>query len=135
MLAGRFRYELRWFTAVLEKSNITHQMGIICEKPLHVRLCGHFIAAHIHLHDHICGTADGNPEQPQSSYFLETPIIKPRYRSRNHRGIWTISSYSVDQHWKAPLFDANSRWPKLGLAHSAPLWDFPQLEAIDRNKR
>jgi hypothetical protein len=109
MLAGRFRYELSRFAAVLKEPDITHQMGINCEKPLHVRLCGHFIAAHIHLHDHIRGAADGNPEQPQSSYCLETPIIKPRYRSGNHRGIWTKSSYSVDQHWKAPLFDAISR--------------------------
>jgi hypothetical protein len=49
---------------LLNESNITHEMRIIGEKPLDLGLCGHFIPAHLHLHDDIRSAADGDPEEP-----------------------------------------------------------------------
>jgi hypothetical protein len=49
---------------MLKKSNVAHEMRVICEKPLDVGPRGHFIPAHLHLHDDIRGTSDGNPEEP-----------------------------------------------------------------------
>jgi hypothetical protein len=51
-------------STALDASDITQEMRIIGEKPLDLGLCGHFIPAHLHLCNDICGTADGDPEEP-----------------------------------------------------------------------